>query len=311
MSSEPLLPIRDIARLTGVNPVTLRAWERRYGLIVPQRTAKGHRLYSQEQLGRVRLILGWLDRGASVGQVRALLAQQSTAMPELEGEWQTRARQLIEAIGRLSQRALDQQLNQAMALYPAITLCERLLLPVLEHLAQRWQPPFEAELETVFFHGWLRSKLGARVYHDVQSLEGPAVLLATDNREPFDAHFWLTAWLLSSSGQAVETLEQPVTARQLQHAVSRLTPCAVVMHLGRSPDASALRRMLEGIHVPVLLGGPSVATHRSDLQDLATSGHVLFDTPHAALRHVQTFKHASTSLSPPDEDHHAPDLATQ
>ncbi|WP_162873792.1 MerR family DNA-binding transcriptional regulator, partial [Pseudomonas viridiflava] len=32
------LPIRDVARQTGVNAVTLRAWERRYGLIVPHRT---------------------------------------------------------------------------------------------------------------------------------------------------------------------------------------------------------------------------------------------------------------------------------
>ena len=34
MPSETLLPIREIARLTGVNPVTLRAWERRYGLVL-------------------------------------------------------------------------------------------------------------------------------------------------------------------------------------------------------------------------------------------------------------------------------------
>ena len=38
-------PIREVARITGVNAVTLRAWERRYGLIVPHRTAKGHRLF--------------------------------------------------------------------------------------------------------------------------------------------------------------------------------------------------------------------------------------------------------------------------
>ncbi len=41
-----LYPIRAVSRLTGVSAVTLRAWERRYGLIVPSRTAKGHRLYS-------------------------------------------------------------------------------------------------------------------------------------------------------------------------------------------------------------------------------------------------------------------------
>ena len=41
------LPIREVARQTGVNAVTLRAWERRYGLIVPHRTEKGHRLYTR------------------------------------------------------------------------------------------------------------------------------------------------------------------------------------------------------------------------------------------------------------------------
>lgn len=43
--AEGWLPIREVSRITGVNAVTLRAWERRYGLIVPHRTAKGHRLF--------------------------------------------------------------------------------------------------------------------------------------------------------------------------------------------------------------------------------------------------------------------------
>lgn len=51
------LPIREVARQTGVNAVTLRAWERRYGLIVPQRTPKGHRLFSDIHVQRIHAIL--------------------------------------------------------------------------------------------------------------------------------------------------------------------------------------------------------------------------------------------------------------
>ncbi len=70
-ASEPgWLPIREVARLTGVNPVTLRAWERRYGLIVPLRTGKGHRLYNDEHVARIREILAWLNRGVAVGQIK-------------------------------------------------------------------------------------------------------------------------------------------------------------------------------------------------------------------------------------------------
>ncbi|MBT8131818.1 MAG: MerR family DNA-binding transcriptional regulator, partial [Gammaproteobacteria bacterium] len=49
MSTKPesglddLYPIRTVVSLTGINAVTLRAWERRYGLVKPKRTAKGHR----------------------------------------------------------------------------------------------------------------------------------------------------------------------------------------------------------------------------------------------------------------------------
>ena len=56
MASEPKYPIRDVSRLTGVNPVTLRAWQRRYGLVVPARTAKGHRLYSDEDIALIQQI---------------------------------------------------------------------------------------------------------------------------------------------------------------------------------------------------------------------------------------------------------------
>ncbi|AZD10449.1 Transcriptional regulator, MerR family [Pseudomonas chlororaphis] len=66
------LPIREVTRQTGVNAVTLRAWERRYELIVPQRTAKGHRLFSNEHVQRILKILTWLDRGMAVSQVKQM-----------------------------------------------------------------------------------------------------------------------------------------------------------------------------------------------------------------------------------------------
>src|SRR5471030_955900 len=72
------LPIRDVARITGVNAVTLRAWERRYGLIVPQRTPKGHRLFSAEHVQRIHNILTWLNRGVAVSQVKQLLGTPQT-----------------------------------------------------------------------------------------------------------------------------------------------------------------------------------------------------------------------------------------
>ena len=81
-----LFPIREVARLTGINPVTLRAWERRYGLIQPTRTESGHRLYSMRDVEAVREILGWIERGVAVSKVGKILARDRAARaqpPEL------------------------------------------------------------------------------------------------------------------------------------------------------------------------------------------------------------------------------------
>lgn len=61
--------IRSVSALTGVNPNTLRAWERRYGLLHPERTPSGYRMYTLEDVERLRAVQDLLNRGVPAGQV--------------------------------------------------------------------------------------------------------------------------------------------------------------------------------------------------------------------------------------------------
>lgn len=65
--------IGEVAERCGINPVTLRAWQRRYGLLKPQRSEGGHRQFDEEDVQRIEEIKRWIDRGVSVGKVKALL----------------------------------------------------------------------------------------------------------------------------------------------------------------------------------------------------------------------------------------------
>src|SRR4051812_8094092 len=87
-SAEATLPIREISRITGVNSVTLRAWERRYGLIKPLRTHKGHRLYRNEDVRLINNIQTWLARGLAIGKISELLAADITENLPIENVWQ-------------------------------------------------------------------------------------------------------------------------------------------------------------------------------------------------------------------------------
>jgi DNA-binding transcriptional MerR regulator len=69
MSRPTRFTIRSVCALTGVNPNTLRAWERRYGLVTPERTASGYRLYTMQDVERLRAIQDLLNAGVPAGQV--------------------------------------------------------------------------------------------------------------------------------------------------------------------------------------------------------------------------------------------------
>lgn len=68
-----LYTIGEVAVLCDINPVTLRAWQRRYGLLKPQRTDGGHRLFDDDDIERIREIKRWIENGVQVGKVKALL----------------------------------------------------------------------------------------------------------------------------------------------------------------------------------------------------------------------------------------------
>lgn len=131
------IPIREISRLTGVNSVTLRAWERRYGLIKPLRTHKGHRLYRREDVELIKTIQSWLARGLAISKVSELLDSGLPAKElDIENIWQTYLGELLAIMGELNPGKLDAFFNQLFSVYPAALITDQLIAPVLDNLSQ-------------------------------------------------------------------------------------------------------------------------------------------------------------------------------
>lgn len=148
-SEEARYPIREVSRLTGVNAVTLRAWQRRYGLVQPARTDKGHRLYSEQDIRQIEEILSWLERGVSIGQVKGLLGDSQSVAPS--DHWQQSQESVWLLLLALKSRQLEQGLNELIASYPFELVRSQLLEPVLDRLMAMADRP-DAEL---LRHHWL------------------------------------------------------------------------------------------------------------------------------------------------------------
>lgn len=113
--AQPLYPIREVSKLTGVNAITLRAWERRYGLIEPIRTESGHRLYTQQNIDLLNQVVKLTQQGVPIGQVKAMLPKSPLPQVSQPENYQT---DLLEAITRFDVLLLSNVLDQVMADLP-------------------------------------------------------------------------------------------------------------------------------------------------------------------------------------------------
>ncbi len=133
-----LISIGEIARITGVNTVTLRAWERRFGLLKPQRTNKGHRLYSSADLAVVQEIQKWLARGLAISKVSHIVRNQLQDEEVIgqNSEWVEQHVVLARHINNFTRNSLQKSLEELFALYPIDLLADNLILPLLAQYAQ-------------------------------------------------------------------------------------------------------------------------------------------------------------------------------
>ncbi|SDV04358.1 transcriptional regulator, MerR family [Pseudomonas mucidolens] len=294
--SEELFPIREVSKLTGINPVTLRAWERRYGLIQPVRTESGHRLYSREDIDTVHRILDWIERGVAVSKVGKMLARDDAQAALLrnvsEGnaqhestDWQ---RQLQQAIGAFDDRQLDRLYGQIFATYPASVALQDILMPLWLQLL-RHQGHFGQASEWLFFDSFLRNRISQRLQL-AQVSHKPRILLSAIAGECRELELLVAAVLMSGDELAVRVLSMGQPFNELTLICEKSRPQALVVFSNHSPTAELPRRLTRlalTLDCPILLAGDVSDMVGSQLA--GTSIGCLGNEGHLMQRRLQQF----------------------
>lgn len=266
---QELFPIRTVSSITGVNSVTLRAWERRYGLIRPKRTAKGHRLYSREDIHRINQVLGLLERGISIGQVRAALDSHPAELPERAGPWADYVARMVDATIRFDEKALTAIYNDALALYPVEFVTEQLIVPLLKELGRRWESAEGSVAEEHFFSVYMRNKLGARFHHMSSESRGPKLLCACVPYEQHEIALMLFCLAAMARNYRVVLLGAQMPFEDLPLAAKRSNCDAVVLAGSEAaywPGLEAdLRVLVKESPAPVMIGGALSTNHRDEI----------------------------------------------
>lgn len=254
-----LFPIREVSRATGVNSVTLRAWERRYGLIQPTRTDSGHRLYSAADIETVRNILAWLERGVAVSKVGKLLERSQAVRPapvavgsgDARGEYRARMR---EALVGFDAAVLAQLFQQACARHTVAQVFQDICMPLWQELLLRRDEPGQAG-EWLLLDAFLRGQaLGL-----LQTGEQPArVVLTALAGHCHELELLVAGVLLSAEDFGVQVFGPGLPLAELALVGDKIRPQAMVLFSNRPPSEEGLaqlKRFAMSLDCPLALAG--------------------------------------------------------
>jgi DNA-binding transcriptional MerR regulator/methylmalonyl-CoA mutase cobalamin-binding subunit len=136
--------IKAVAQATGLTVETLRAWERRYGIVAPNRDTSGRRVYRPEDVLRLRRLREATERGHSIGRLAGMSDDALAALLNESTDRRTRAttnafvERILESAQRFRSAECEQALTLAIAMLPPPQLVRDVLQPLLREVGERW-----------------------------------------------------------------------------------------------------------------------------------------------------------------------------
>ena len=306
-----LFPIRILSEKTTVGTSTLRAWERRYGLLTPERTPKGHRLYSESDVKRVHKILDLLDDGHSLPVITDMLAanknnkgnkatpEKKLVSEETSSVWTAFVESTLVATRDFNVERMDAIYNEATSLYPIDLVIARLIEPVLNNLGTGWiEHPERGVAEEHFYTSWLKNRIGARFQHSYSHAKGTRIVCACLPGSFHEVGLMLFALSALARGYRVLYFGADLPLNQLSYITQRSAAKAVVLgaHMQLNNELNTeLITHISDLDIPVFIGGYDENIDTSTVQ---TSGGILLGSNiPVALRIFESYVKAHPTIT--------------
>ncbi len=274
----PLLRIGELGRRLGVSGHVLRAWESRYGLLQPVRSAGGFRLYSEADEMRVRRMQAHLAGGLSAAEAARTVLREDrgdgvglapsagpdlapSAGPDLAAsmvsELSAALRQALDAFDEPAAQAVLDRLFSDLSL---ITVLRDVVLPYLAELGGRWERGTASIAQEHFASNIIRGRL-AGLARGWGAGHGPRAVLACPPGEQHDMALMMFGIVLNRSGWRIDYFGTSTPVEELERAVEATRPDLVVLAATRPEALEPLRPKLARLArlAPLGLAGAGAA----------------------------------------------------
>lgn len=286
-----LYPIRAVAKLTGIPIETLRAWERRYRAVTPDRSARG-RLYNDAEVRRLLLLRTAVDGGHAIGQIAALsnaelqgltrAAFPSDNSPQAEPgprALSPNLEPLLEAIAEYDSDTINRELSKLALLLSPSELVYQVVLPLMRLAGENWEKGKFQIAQEHMFSACLRNLLGGLVRLQSPGNGAARILFTTPSKELHEFGILAAAMLAVAQGFQVTYLGPNLPAGEILAAAEKCAARVVVLAIMKVNATTAIKRELVRL-----------ASELPPSTELWTGGTGANEVFHGAVRGVEIFQ---------------------
>lgn len=264
-------------KMTGLSPELLRAWERRHHLLEPQRSAGGHREYTEADLRVIERVRELLSEGRSIGEVarmgrkRLLAESKPTVLSDRgSGSPEVQCARLVETAAALDELGIQRVLDDAFALLSPLETVEQVIVPAARKVGELWA----AGSLSIASERLLSVQVQYRLQKLIELVgsaprTGAPVLCACFPGELHELGLLIITLKLAGSGRRICYFGQALPLEALEEAILRLEPSAVCLSVSRTEIFEPWQRELATLarrhkRLPFWIGGAG-APARSDV----------------------------------------------
>ena len=264
--------ISAVADLVGVPSATLRAWERRYGVPTPARTASAYRLYGDADVLIIRTMRDLVQDGIAPAEAARQVLVDQPAPPSVPGDdhdaYAAARDRIVEATVSCNPDTLQLEMGRALTLGPAVSTFERALGPALHRIGELWH---DGTITIAQEH--LASNMIAITLGDLLRLSQPAdgsrrVVLACFADEDHQLALQGVALRFASWGFRTVMIGARTPPAALGRMVKALAPDVVALSATIAPAPPRARELVDAYadacgHVPWIVGGQAAEGMRA------------------------------------------------
>jgi DNA-binding transcriptional MerR regulator/methylmalonyl-CoA mutase cobalamin-binding subunit len=271
--------IKAVSQATGLSVETLRAWERRYGLVAPQRDSSGRRVYGAGDVLRLRRLREATDRGHPIGRLADLsddeLARLLDATPGQRPDAAAAAliERVLEAAQRFRADECEQALTLAIASLPPQTLVADVLGPLLHEVGERWHRGEFSICQERLVSSAIRRHVSIVLDTYDRSARRAGIVFATLPGERHELGLLMSAMMCASRGFRAHYLGPDLPAQEIalfaRKAGAGIVALSVVLRESVTELPGQLREIIAGMEpgASVWVGGSAAAGLTGPLPD--------------------------------------------